>query len=236
MLRPRVVTPNALTTLLSRHSSFQETNVVEHLSPIICNFAFAFRIRDIIHHLMPVFDGWRRITTFHPKPTHPANVTYPYNNPVREYTRFGGRMFFRERHSAGVTFATFVPLGGREVGVVWTTARKAHIFHYENGSWDVVKTLNRQDVPYQTWIRFLGGREVSMQEHEHTDRSSRRSLSELFRDLVFPFYGSTPHARNSLYERSIHPDHPTWDIVRVASHLTVPLDHPSRLVWHRMCA
>lgn len=188
--------------------------------------------------LLPVFYGWRRVTTFHPKSSVlPISTELTACTPVYEFTRYMERTFYRKRHSMGVTFATFVPgTNGREIGVVWTTARKAHLFEYINGNWVVVKTLNRQDDPFITWTKFLGGRETLQAEMTAAAKFpyESRTPEKLFYDLVFPFFGRTQHSRNPIYERSIPTHHATWQIVRLASVLTLPEDHPSRFQWHRL--
>ena len=189
-----------------------------------------------------MFKAWCGVTRFHPKPSVPANfVDFVDYCPVREYTQFGGRTYFRKRHCLGVVFATFVPLNGRNTGVVWTTSRKAHFFQYDEtqGKWAWVKMLNRQDVPFLTWVRFLGGNEAHKREQERRgdplDSYTNRSPEQLFRDLVVPYYGFAKFARSRIGMRSIESAHPVWDIVRMASHMTVSLEHPSRMVWYRLC-
>lgn len=236
-MQPRVVTSTTLTTLLSRHVTFSETEIISHLSSTICGMALSFRYYEIIIYLMPVFDAWRRVTRFSPKPTHPPNlVDFKEYPPVQEYVQFGRKTFYRKRHDIGVVFATFVPLEGRITGVVWTTARKAHLFEHIDGAWTLVKTLNRQDVPFLTWMRFLGGRELCQREEEAAERHryENRHPHLLFHDMITPFYGTARYAARWVSMRSIPAIHPTWDIVRQASLLTVSENHPSRFEWHRL--
>lgn len=235
MLRPRVVTPDTLTAVLSRHPVLRDTDLLTHLSPVICGMAHASRVFDVVKYLLPAFDAWRIATPFHPKPTFAPNHTDPFDDaPVHEYARFGGRTFFRARHSLGVTFATIVPHDGG-TGVAWTTARRAHLFQRRGDGWVEVETLEEQDVPFLTWMTHLGGREISERErrtgHPLTAYDPRPP-QQLFHDLVVPLYGTTTFARSRLEMRRVHPHHPVWAIVRLASLRTVPWDDPARLEWH----
>ena len=241
MISPNVVSPPTLTLLMSRHPCFRDSEVLSHVAPNICAWAHLRRFHDLVMHAVPVFDAWRCVTRFHPKPSVPANfVDFADYTPVHEYTRFAGRTYYRKRHSLGVTFATFVPLNGRNVGVVWTTARKAHLFQYDGtlGKWICVKTLNRQDVPFLTWMRFLGGEEALRRERERGgdlfDRYANRAPQQLFHDLVVPYYGSVEFVRSRMSMRSIEGAHPVWDIVRMASAMTVSPEDPTRMEWHRL--
>jgi hypothetical protein len=244
MITPYVVSPSVLRVLLSHHTCFHDSDAIAHVSPIICTWAYLRRYQDLIRHAVPVFKAWRGATRFYPKPSFPANLVdfvHYCNSPVHEHTRFGGCTYYRKRHSLGVIFATFVPLNGRNTGVVWTTSRKAHFFQYDEtqGKWVCVRTLNRQDVPFLTWMRFLGGGEAHKREQERggdpLDRYSNRAPQDLFHDLVVPYYGFAEFARSRIFMRSTDHAHPVWDIVRMASHMTVPLEDPSRMEWHRLC-
>ena len=240
MIQPNVVSPSTLSTILSHHTSFEDSDVPVHVAPLICLIAETLRRYDLVRYLMPTFDGWRRVTRFHPKPRLEANFTYFIDDaPVHEHIRFGGRVFQRKRHSLGVTFATFVSYKNREIGVAWTTARKAHLFEFDDSSWKCVKTLNRQDVPFLTWMQFLGGNELTELERQHASDSAdsmnryvNRSPQQLFYDLVVPYYGTTEFTRSRIGMRSIGHDHAVWKIVRAASVMTFSADDPARLDWH----
>lgn len=180
------------------------------------------RWEDILYYLRPCFRGWRDVTPVHPKSHLPANVTYIVS-PVRECLQYRERHFFRDRHCVGVTFATFVPMDNREVGVVWTTTRRAYMFEYIYlTGWAVFKILKRQDDPFRTWLRHLGGDSFL---REGDDRSPER----LFHDLVVPYFGSHPLARDRM--RSIRDDDPVWELVKRVSYDIVSHTDPRRFVW-----
>jgi hypothetical protein len=227
MIRPRVVTTSTLTTILSRHSSFSDSETIRDVAPLIREWANASRYGDIVHHLIPAFDGWKRVTPFLPGPSTPPNINVLMGlSPVNEYTRFGGYTFYRKRHSLGVLFATFVLVNDILTGVVWTTKRRAHLFQKtadDCEGWSCVKTLNRQDVPFVTWMRFLGGCDVV----------SAFSPLHNYRNTVLAYFGHDEFATGSPH--FLESDHPTWEIVRKASLITAPADDACRFQWMKLC-
>jgi len=227
MNRPSAVSPSVLTRLLSQHPSFFNSDVIAQIAPMICAQAHQNRALDLIRYTK-AFKAWRHTTRFHPKPSFQAN--FYLHHPVHEHARYGELRYYRKRHSIGVTFATFVPIDGCETGVVWTIARKAHLFKHNGSTWVCTKTLNRQDIPFRTWMRFLGGEQAYEREHQKNDlQYAKRSPQQLFYDLVVPFYGSAEFARDNT--RSIPCTNPIWEIVRAASAMTVSPKDSSRMEW-----
>lgn len=222
-MNPLVVSSFELSAILRHHTCFKDGTAIYDLSRIITYHAMSRRWEDLLYYLRPCFRGWKNATPFHPKPHIPANVTY-MGSPVRECLRYRDRYFFRNRHCVGITFATFVPLDRREVGVVWTTTRRAYMFEYIYlKGWVLFKVLNRQDDPFLTWMRHLGGDVLLMK----TERSAER----LFHDLVVPYFGSHPLARDTTRMRGIRDDDPVWELVKRVSYDVVSSTDPRRFVW-----
>lgn len=222
-MNPLVVSSFQLAAILRHHPCFQDGTAIYDLSQIITFHAMSRRWEDLLYYLRPCFRGWKNVTPFHPKPHIPANVTY-MGTPVRECLRYRDRYFFRNRHCVGITFATFVPLDRREVGVVWTTTRRAYMFEYIYlKGWVLFKILNRQDDPFLTWMRHLGGDALLVR----TERSAER----LFHDLVVPYFGSHPLARDTTRMRGIRDDDPVWELVKRVSYDVVSPTDPRRFVW-----
>lgn len=222
-MNPRVVSSSQLAAILRHHPCFQDGTAIYDLSQIITYHAMSRRWEDLLYYLRPCFRGWKNATPFHPKPHIPANVTY-MGTPVRECLRYRDRYFFRNRDCVGITFATFVPLDRREVGVVWTTTRRAYMFEYIYlKGWVLFKILNRQDDPFHTWKRHLGGDALLL--------NSERSAERLFHDLVVPYFGSHPLARDTTRMRGIRDDDPVWELVKRVSYDVVSPTDPRRFVW-----
>lgn len=220
-----VVSENTVRLLLT--PLLGEADVASHVAPIVWDFAYIHRLIDIMRYLRPAFKGWEKQVSFHPLPSVAPNLNDHWTNKsaVFDYLQYHNRYFMRPKHSAGVTFATFVRLHGEEVGVVWTTARKAHMYRYRDSEWTLFKTLNRQDDPFTTWLRFLGGN--AMVERE----TFGRSPEQVFHDLVVPYFGTTRHARDVTRMRSISSTSPVWDLVKKTSYATVPRESPLRMNW-----
>lgn len=166
------------------------------------------------------------VTEAAPKPHLPANVTHLVS-PVRECLKYRERYFYRDRHCVGVTFATLVLMDTRMVAVVWTTTRRAYMFeHIHFTGWVVFKILNRQDDPFRTWLRHLGGDALAV-KRGGDDRSPER----LFRDLVFPYFGSHTLARDVTRTRGVRDDDLIWELVKRVSYQIVSDTDPRRFVW-----
>lgn len=228
-MRPCVPSVASLTIVLKRHPCFMDNTVLDDVAVNIVVLATHARYRDLKGILFPSFEMWKQRVTFLPRPNVEPNVLCARTH-VREYLRYHSNLFVRDRHCIGIKFATFVPLPGREVGVVWTTTRKAYMFEYTHGTgWELSKILNRQDDPFQTWLRHLrGDYTVRNQDVEY----GIRSADELFFHLVVPFFGTHPKARNGT---RIPDNHPVWDLVMRVSKLVKPIDDPERFVWRRIC-
>ena len=97
---------------------------MDDITPDIVIRALTSRICDIHRLIRPALKKWEAATSFWPHSNLKPNLNYVVS-PVRECIRYRGGIYIRKRHELGVTFATFVPMGNREVGVVWTTTRKA---------------------------------------------------------------------------------------------------------------
>lgn len=233
MIRINVVSAGTIGRILSRHDAFRNTCVAETVAFSIHEFAYHGRFLDVVQYLMCAFDAWRRGTSFHPKPSHAPTYAGLGHAPAMEHTRFAGRNFYRPRHSAGVTFATFVPLKGIDTGVVWTTKRKALLYQFHQGTWTVVKVLHRQDAPFRTWMRFLGGSQMTHELSKELAHYGGLSAREAFRIIVVPFFEEDV-ARKQFPLAAAWNDHPVWDIVRDASLRTVDETDPVRYEWKRV--
>ena len=233
-MTPCVISSSALTRILTHHPSFRENTVLHDVTPIITTFAMRSRLHDLTCIILPCFRAWCVQTPFHPKQGVNPNVQH-IGSPVCEYVIYHDRLFTRRRHCLGVTFATFVVLGHREVGVVWSTTRKAYLFEYTDlVGWTLLKVLNRQDNPFLTWLRYLGGADVVRREASGDDPSLCRSAERLFHDLVVPYYGCHPLCRDVGRMRSIPHYDPVWELVRRVSYMTLPEDARQRLAWNRV--
>lgn len=226
----RVISPYAFNVILSRHPCFCDSTVLNDVCHDIVTHAVTARLCDIYRFILPAFRMWKKSTTFWP----PVDVIPNLNHivsPVKECTRSHDKIFIRNRFDVGVLFATFVPIDNREVGIVWATNRRAYVFdyHFLKG-WVLFKVLNRQDDPFQTWMRHLGGdRIMRMQERDDRVRSGAR----LFHDLVVPYYGTHPKARDKTRMRGIRNDDPVWELVKRVSYMVVPEDAVERFEWKR---
>jgi hypothetical protein len=227
-MTPYVVSPATLIRILTHHPSFRENAALHDVTPIITTFAMRSRLHDLTCIVIPCFRAWCVLTPFHPRQCVNANIDY-IGLPVCEYVIYHDRLFTRRRHCLGVTFASRVTLGKREVGVVWSTTRKAYLFEYSQlVGWTLFKVLNRQDDPFLTWLRYLGGAKASGGE-SYPYLSAKR----LFRDLVVPYFGCHPLSRNMERTLSIPHYDPLWELVRRVSYMTLP-DDAQRLVWKRV--
>lgn len=223
---PRVVSSFQLAAILRHHPCFHDTAAIHDLSHVITHHAMSRRWKDLLFYLRPCFRGWRNVTPVHPKPHIPANVTYIVS-PVRECLQYRERFFLRDRHCVGITFATFVRLDNREVGVVWTTTRRAFMFEYIYlKGWVLFKVLNRQDDPFLTWMRHLGGNALAVKRDGDV-----RSPERLFHDLVVPYFGSHPLARDTTRMRGIPDTDAVWELVKRVSYDVVSPADPRRFVW-----
>lgn len=225
----RSVSTRTLTIILSYHPCFDGNTVLNDVAESITYLAMVLRLNDIWFLMIPAFRKWEKSTTFWPKST-----MKPYYNylvpPVKECTKYRDRFYSRDRFCIGVTFATFVPIGNRYVGVVWTTSRKAYMFEYLYlKGWVLFKTLNRQDDPFRTWLKHLGGNEKVCNEKTGDDRFSSRHAELLFHDLMVPYFGTHPYARTRM--REIVHDSPVWELVKRVSYMVVPEDDARRFSW-----
>jgi hypothetical protein len=225
-MNPCVVSSFQLAAILRHHPCFNDRTDIHDLSHIITERAMSLRWEDLLYYLRPCFREWRDVTPFHPTPDIPANASYLVS-PVRECLVYRESLFYRDRYCIGVTFATFVPMNNREVGVVWTTTRRAYMFEYIYlTGWVVFKILNRQDDPFRTWLRHLGG-DTLLVKRERDERSPER----LFHDLVVPYFGTHPLARDVSRMRGIRDDDPVWELVKRVSNDIVSHTDPRRFVW-----
>lgn len=225
-MNPSVISSLHLAAILQHHPCFRDGTDIHDLSQIITKYAMCRRWEDLFYYLRPCFHGWRDATPIRPKPHLPANVPYMVS-PVRECLRYRERFFFRDRHCIGVTFATFVPMDNREVGVVWTTTRRAYMFEYIYlKGWVRFKILNRQDDPFRTWLRHLGGTALVLKRDDDV-----RSPERLFHDLVVPYFGSHPLARDTTRMRGIPDTDAVWELVKRVSYDVVSSTDPRRFAW-----
>lgn len=232
-MKPQCVSPFQLKSILQHHPCFHDFDLDE-LVGVIAQHARSQRLQDLIRHLHPSFKRWMSLLPAIPEPHIPPNVHT--DHPVREYhfDFVRNRFFVRDRHCVGVTFATFVRIGKEEVGVVWTSTRKAYMFKYEwrsNASlghlpgWVVFKILNRQDDPFHTWRRHLGGDALARNPQDP------RNVQQMFHDFVVPFFGSHPLARHATRSRRIPWNDPVWQLVKLVSYEVVSSSDPRRVAW-----
>lgn len=225
-MNPCVVSSFEFAAILRHHPCFEDGTVIHDLAQTITQHATSRRWEELLCYLRPCFRGWRDATPIHPKPHIPANFS-SIVSPVRECLRYRECYFYRDRHCVGITFATFVSLDNRRVGVVWTTTRHAYMFEYiVLKGWMLFKVLNRQDDPFRTWLRHLGG-DALLATRDGDERSPER----LFHDLVVPYFGTHPLARDVTRMRGIRDDDAVWELVkRVSVDIISPTD-PRRFVW-----
>lgn len=225
-MHPRVVSSAQLASILSRHPCFCDQGVVDDLAGVIAEHARTGRWTDLVQFLRPCFRAWASVMLPSPRPRVPSNVPH-MGDPVSEFLCYRGHYFFRERHSVGVTLATFVIVDDRRVGVVWTTTHTAYLFrHVAERGWVVARVLEGQDDPFRTWMEHLGGAETLAREGP-----AGRSAERLFHDLVVPYFGTHPHARDPIRMRAISAHDAVWELVRRISYVVVPAEDPRRYAW-----
>lgn len=217
-----VISSTTLNLILSRHPCFADTTALKDVAPTIWGFAIVSRLKDV-RKLGCLFQEWKACTLFWPKKNTKPNRN-DWVSPVKECTQYAGEIFCRnQRHCLGVTFATFVPMQDGEVGVVWTTKRKAYLFVKFNQGWVHWKTLNRQDDPFKTWMKHLRGdvqafeNEISAQRHFH--------------NFVLPYFGT--HRFAQIMWR-VHDCDPVWELVRRVSYMEESAENDKRFVWSRV--
>jgi hypothetical protein len=223
--KPQVVSKLAIEILLSKITLFEESVVISHISPLIYYHAMQSRMQDL-NFILPIFIAWINASSFNPKPHVKPNFTHN-EMPVKEFLDFGGKTFSRPRFCLGVRFATILLMGSQSIGVAWTTDRKALIFKYIRlYEWKLDKTLNRQDDPFHTWLRHLGGQQ---RVEDEMNKENGRSAEELFNDLIVPYFGTHKiiYRRFGLMGRT----HPIWGIIRQASYATFHHDAKERFEW-----
>lgn len=171
-----------------------------------------------------VFKKWERDTLFHPKPSFTPSCRHWANTPVHEYTRYHEQLFIRRKHSIGVTFAAQTRMNDSIVFVVWTYTRKAYVF---DSNLQLIKVLNRQTSPFNTWMRHLEGKEMhSSYGYSFADCQTLFSRSVVVRSL----YGADPMLMSRSIRVTSH-DHVIWGMIRKVSYmLSIPM--LTRNAWH----
>lgn len=166
---------------------------------------------------------WILATKFHPSPDFPP-IRVPWSIPVHEYTCYHNKLYYRKRHSLGVTLAC--KTSSSPYIVVWTLDLKAYIYRLSDGIWKRFKILYNQKDPFDTWMKHLGGQKlVSTEPRTITWRSPRQLF---FNDMV-PYYGSHKLLRDLMDIRLDH-KHIIWDIIQEVSYIFSI--HPSlRMRW-----
>ena len=194
----------------------------------IWKFILQAQLKDLKKKIK-IFRKWEKDTVFNPKPCVEPCAQHWADNPLHESTIYHSKYFFRRAHSIGVILATQAFMNGKVVFVVWTYNRKAYIFDYATLS--LTKILNRQNTPYETWMRHLEGTTATRMEHEHEE--DRRSSEILFHDLIVPFYGSDPMLRDPSRMRGISNSHIIWGLIREVSY-RLPIPDANRKIWHSL--
>lgn len=217
-LAPCVVSEFTIRTVLSRLSCMVDSDIARDVASIVHCQAKASRIHELVEYLGPTFAEWKSRTRFLPKPWMQPNVTY-FSNPVKQFLKYGGVYYSRDRLCAGVTFGTFVHFDHREVGAVWTTDACVYLYEYMGNDWELVHVLPDQPDPYATWLQHLGG------------SAYEGNLEERFRSLVVPHFGTHPLARDVVRMRRLSDSAPIWNLVRRTSLSVVASDDPVRLEW-----
>ena len=219
------LTPSALTMLFRGHN--------DEYPGILCvmNLIWCFTLKAVARdrrNKRKIFSKWEKDTIFTPKPSFEPTPSHWSDNPVHEYNKYHGKLFVRRAHSIGVTLATQAFMNGKMVFVVWTYNRKAYIF---NDELILFKVLNRQNSPFDTWMKHLDGKNSTEMEHRHNELRGRRSSDILFHDLVVPLYGKDPMLRDPTRMRGINNSHPIWVLIKeVSDKLSIP--NSNRKVWH----
>ena len=212
-----------LVTLPTLHMLFRGYESLEDLITIIWVKAVYRTLRYQVRRFT-IFDVWMTNTKFVPSNRLPPNSDN-FGLPVREYLYYHGKRFYRNRHSLGVRFASMVSYDGLAHAVIWTDKRKAYSYMFVNGKAILAKILNRQDDPFKTWMRHLGGQALYDAE---LFNEWNRSPQMLFNDHVVCHYGSHPHiTRRARQTRSYHP---IWNLIKEVSYKTYD-DVEERLEW-----
>ena len=185
---------------------------------------------------------WKKCTHFVPRWYMPAdNIPWLRHHPLFQYKLYHGNLFVRERHSKGVTFAAMIwmPHIGM-LAVVWTIDRKAHVYKLDPNTCNATeatlkqpyKVLNRQDDPFKTWERHLGGREIVETEkrrHQKFPHLTSRSPERLFQLYSEPHFGVHPLV-NYPPTRINDKKHPIWTVIRKVSY-TLSFSEEHRMQW-----
>ena len=220
----RVCDSRTIHRILSTHQVFRASDELADVILTIHNHAYMSRVLDIMRFLRPVFEAWISVSVLHPKPTVSAN-SYNKFLPVCEFLYFHRALYVRNRYCFNVTFATVVLGQNNELtGVVWTRSdQRARLFNIVGGFICVVKVLNRQHDPYLTWKKHLRGDEIT---HERNQRPEY-----LFKILVPAYFGTHPLAGPVAHMARTHF---IWDMIRMASDMSVTHTHPERFRWKRL--
>ena len=220
-----VLTPPTLHKLFRQHNDQYPGLLC--VMDTIWRFVLLSQMKDLKKKNI-IFRKWEKDTTFIPKPWVKPDVSHWADTPVHEHIGYHGQYFFRRTYSIGVTLATQTFVNGKNVFVIWTYNRKAYIF---DADLVLIKVLNRQNSPFETWMRHLDGDISTRKEQDHDELCGHRSSEILFHDLVVPLYGSDPMLRDRSRMRGISNRHVIWDLIcDVSNILSIPDEN--RKVWH----
>ena len=232
MLDIRVVSPTTLRWLFRSLPN----DGLDDLAPLIVEMAMTAWVLDW-KLLRKSMNAWTARTRFFPKPTTEPQAPGPWDCPVREYTTYHGRRFYRDRHCSGITLAIrcLLPRTNKLCHAIWTTGPstancKAYVFVRDSlvSKWKLRKILNRQRDPFITWWAHLGGKQL------YADRQSPLPPrpESLFHDLTVPLFGWHRFLRSRLHMRSIDRDDIVWVLIRqVSDMLPSSLYDQHRLAW-----
>jgi hypothetical protein len=212
---------------------FRGTPIPDDQVVIIHSFIWKITIQDMRLKLA-IMEVWKKCTSFHPKYNVPPNRNHMFATPVRDFLEYHDKIYYRNTRCSGVKLATIVCLNEILTGVAWTDTRKAILFELRGWDWEIQKVLNRQDSPFETWLRHLEGDKIVAMENTHTlSNEEPRSAQRLFHDLVVPYFGSDPFLRNPARMPSMSTIHPIWRIVELAS-MTMHSVTEERHEWHEL--
>lgn len=217
-----VVTLNTLTSLVSK----LPYDGVEDVADIIYAHACAMRCEDVTL-MRRALVMWETRTKFHPKRNAMPVRRNWYDCPVYEYTVYHGEEFFRERFCAGVSLVVRLCFQGKLAHVAWTMKRKAFIYVYDQNAlqkWVLHKVLNRQDDPFQTWYKHLGGASDDYRARGHT------SPQDSFYRLVVPMFGCHRLLRSRTSMRAVEQNDVVWGIIKRLSESLTEFDG-ERFEW-----
>lgn len=171
---------------------------------------------------------WTQRTRFVPKKDARLEDSSWATNPLRQYTKYNGVRYCRDRHCAGIVLAVRLWIWNESVQVVWTATRQAHIYALRNKQWSLTKVLKRQDDAFSTWWKHLGGKILYAMIG---DSDCHPTPADMFHNLVVPLFGSHTWLCDPSRQRGVESWDPIWEVIRESSDSLPATFDDERFTW-----